>query len=144
MFLSRTAFVFIYLVLQNISSSYVTVKDNKVSSSYRSSGQQDASPEIPARKISLLSRPFGLGWLDKNKVSTFFYLPNPRHCVLRCFSEEFVQGVWLSNLWFKIIQGKPTNAEESTNESKSMNNDMHSPRTPHKETNGIEVENNTV
>uniref|UniRef100_A0A0V0IW90 Putative ecotropic viral integration site 5 protein-like n=1 Tax=Solanum chacoense TaxID=4108 RepID=A0A0V0IW90_SOLCH len=28
---------------------------------------QDSSPEIPARKISLLSRPFGLGWRDKNK-----------------------------------------------------------------------------
>ncbi|XP_051121456.1 uncharacterized protein LOC127244904 [Andrographis paniculata] len=28
---------------------------------------QDASQEIPTRKISLLSRPFGLGWRDKNK-----------------------------------------------------------------------------
>ncbi|XP_060186095.1 uncharacterized protein LOC132615509 isoform X3 [Lycium barbarum] len=28
---------------------------------------QESSPEIPARKISLLSRPFGLGWRDKNK-----------------------------------------------------------------------------
>ncbi|OIT03854.1 PREDICTED: TBC1 domain family member 2B-like [Nicotiana attenuata] len=30
-------------------------------------GNQDSSPEIPARKISLLSVPFGLGWRDKNK-----------------------------------------------------------------------------
>ncbi|KAJ0558301.1 putative Rab-GTPase-TBC domain-containing protein [Helianthus annuus] len=29
---------------------------------------QELSPEIPARKISLLSRPFGLGWRDKNKA----------------------------------------------------------------------------
>ncbi|KAL3523424.1 hypothetical protein ACH5RR_016258 [Cinchona calisaya] len=28
---------------------------------------QDSSPDIPMRKISLLSRPFGLGWRDKNK-----------------------------------------------------------------------------
>ncbi|KAM7499210.1 hypothetical protein LguiA_023624 [Lonicera macranthoides] len=28
---------------------------------------QDLSPDPPARKISLLSRPFGLGWRDKNK-----------------------------------------------------------------------------
>ncbi|XP_071710440.1 uncharacterized protein [Rutidosis leptorrhynchoides] len=28
---------------------------------------QELSQDIPARKISLLSRPFGLGWLDKNK-----------------------------------------------------------------------------
>ncbi|CAN4125615.1 unnamed protein product [Withania somnifera] len=48
---------------------------NKVLSSPRSTqkdssplrGNQDSSPEIPARKISLLSRPFGLGWRDKNK-----------------------------------------------------------------------------
>ncbi|KAJ8557094.1 hypothetical protein K7X08_002719 [Anisodus acutangulus] len=32
-------------------------------------GNQDSSPEMPARKISLLSRPFGLGWRDKNKVN---------------------------------------------------------------------------
>ncbi|KAM0069051.1 putative Rab-GTPase-TBC domain-containing protein [Helianthus debilis subsp. tardiflorus] len=29
---------------------------------------QELSPEMPARKISLLSRPFGLGWRDKNKA----------------------------------------------------------------------------
>ncbi|XP_076898187.1 uncharacterized protein LOC143551692 isoform X2 [Bidens hawaiensis] len=29
---------------------------------------QELSPEIPARKISLLSIPFGLGWRDKNKA----------------------------------------------------------------------------
>ncbi|GJU36292.1 hypothetical protein Tco_1184646 [Tanacetum coccineum] len=28
---------------------------------------QELLQDIPARKISLLSRPFGLGWLDKNK-----------------------------------------------------------------------------
>ncbi|KAL5582124.1 hypothetical protein UlMin_014566, partial [Ulmus minor] len=28
---------------------------------------QDPAPEIPARKIGLLSRPFGLGWRDCNK-----------------------------------------------------------------------------
>ncbi|KZV37367.1 ecotropic viral integration site 5 protein [Dorcoceras hygrometricum] len=31
---------------------------------------QDPSPEIQARKISLLSRPFGLGWRDRNKVKS--------------------------------------------------------------------------
>ncbi|XP_049390410.1 uncharacterized protein LOC125854867 [Solanum stenotomum] len=30
-------------------------------------GNQESSLEIPARKISLLSRPFGLGWCDSNK-----------------------------------------------------------------------------
>ncbi|KAL8210665.1 hypothetical protein R6Q57_005102 [Mikania cordata] len=39
---------------------------NQDSSAIRTS--QELSPEIPARKISLLSRPFGLGWRDKNKV----------------------------------------------------------------------------
>ncbi|KAL5569194.1 hypothetical protein UlMin_025769 [Ulmus minor] len=29
---------------------------------------QEPSPEIPARKIGLLSRPFGLGWRDRNKA----------------------------------------------------------------------------
>ncbi|KAK4430861.1 TBC1 domain family member 9B [Sesamum alatum] len=29
---------------------------------------QDASQDMPTRKISLLSRPFGLGWRDRNKV----------------------------------------------------------------------------
>lgn len=40
---------------------------NQDSSATRKS--QEISPEIPARKISLLSRPFGLGWRDKNKVN---------------------------------------------------------------------------
>ncbi|KAL3649767.1 hypothetical protein CASFOL_006170 [Castilleja foliolosa] len=42
---------------------------NKAQPSPRSMQQsnQDHSQEIPARKISLLSRPFGLGWRDKNK-----------------------------------------------------------------------------
>ncbi|GER42544.1 Ypt/Rab-GAP domain of gyp1p superfamily protein [Striga asiatica] len=31
------------------------------------SNQEDPSLEIPTRKISLLSRPFGLGWRDRNK-----------------------------------------------------------------------------
>ncbi|KAK1421256.1 hypothetical protein QVD17_23448 [Tagetes erecta] len=39
---------------------------NQDSSPIRKS--QELSPEIPARKISLLSRPFGLGWRDKNKA----------------------------------------------------------------------------
>ena len=30
-------------------------------------GNQQSSLEIPARKISLLSRPFGLGWRDNSK-----------------------------------------------------------------------------
>ncbi|XP_024968834.1 rab GTPase-activating protein 1-like isoform X1 [Cynara cardunculus var. scolymus] len=38
---------------------------NQDSSTIRTS--QELSQEIPARKISLLSRPFGLGWRDKNK-----------------------------------------------------------------------------
>ncbi|KAK3034432.1 hypothetical protein RJ639_034669 [Escallonia herrerae] len=32
---------------------------------------QESLQELPTRKISLLSRPFGLGWRDKNKVSVF-------------------------------------------------------------------------
>ncbi|PIN16725.1 Ypt/Rab GTPase activating protein [Handroanthus impetiginosus] len=42
---------------------------NKAQPSPRSTPQnnQDPSQEIPARKISLLSRPFGLGWRDRNK-----------------------------------------------------------------------------
>ncbi|KAI7752698.1 hypothetical protein M8C21_029231 [Ambrosia artemisiifolia] len=39
---------------------------NHDSSAIRTS--QELSQEIPARKISLLSRPFGLGWRDKNKA----------------------------------------------------------------------------
>ncbi|XP_024960575.1 ecotropic viral integration site 5 protein homolog [Cynara cardunculus var. scolymus] len=39
---------------------------NQDSSAIRTS--QELSQEIPARKISLLSRPFGLGWRDKNKA----------------------------------------------------------------------------
>ncbi|KAI3520069.1 hypothetical protein L1887_09291 [Cichorium endivia] len=38
---------------------------NQDSSPIRTS--QELSQDIPARKISLLSRPFGLGWRDKNK-----------------------------------------------------------------------------
>ncbi|KAI3705176.1 hypothetical protein L1987_75410 [Smallanthus sonchifolius] len=41
---------------------------NQDSSAIRKS--QELSPEIPARKISLLSRPFGLGWRDKNKATS--------------------------------------------------------------------------
>ncbi|KAL3820069.1 hypothetical protein ACJIZ3_005974 [Penstemon smallii] len=42
---------------------------NKAQPSPRSTQQsnQDTSQEIPTRKISLLSRPFGLGWRDRNK-----------------------------------------------------------------------------
>ncbi|KAL4576398.1 hypothetical protein LXL04_012491 [Taraxacum kok-saghyz] len=39
---------------------------NQDSSAIRTS--QELSQEIPARKISLLSRPFGLAWRDKNKA----------------------------------------------------------------------------
>ncbi|KAF5770818.1 putative Rab-GTPase-TBC domain-containing protein [Helianthus annuus] len=39
---------------------------NQDSSAIRTS--QELSQEIPPRKISLLSRPFGLGWRDKNKA----------------------------------------------------------------------------
>ncbi|PIN21807.1 hypothetical protein CDL12_05499 [Handroanthus impetiginosus] len=31
-------------------------------------GNQDPSQDMPTRKISLLSRPFGLGWRDRNKA----------------------------------------------------------------------------
>jgi hypothetical protein len=31
---------------------------------------QDSSPEPPPSRISLLARPFGLGWRDKNKNTT--------------------------------------------------------------------------
>ncbi|KAK6156390.1 hypothetical protein DH2020_010638 [Rehmannia glutinosa] len=42
---------------------------NKAQPSPRSTQQnnQDLSQDIPTRKISLLSRPFGLGWRDRNK-----------------------------------------------------------------------------
>ncbi|KAG8390651.1 hypothetical protein BUALT_Bualt01G0105800 [Buddleja alternifolia] len=42
---------------------------NKAMSSPRSTQQsnQDLSQDIPTRKIGLLSRPFGLGWRDRNK-----------------------------------------------------------------------------
>lgn len=33
-----------------------------------SRNSQEPTAEIPARRISLLSRPFGLGWRDRNKV----------------------------------------------------------------------------
>lgn len=29
---------------------------------------QEPTQEVPGRKISLLARPFGLGWRDRNKV----------------------------------------------------------------------------
>ncbi|PON75377.1 Rab-GTPase-TBC domain containing protein [Parasponia andersonii] len=32
-------------------------------------GNQDHAQELPARKISLLARPFGLGWRDRNKAN---------------------------------------------------------------------------
>ncbi|KAL8538548.1 hypothetical protein ACS0TY_000534 [Phlomoides rotata] len=35
--------------------------------STQQSNQDSSSPEVPTRKISLLSRPFGLGWRDRNK-----------------------------------------------------------------------------
>jgi hypothetical protein len=31
-------------------------------------GNQEPAQDIPARKIGLLARPFGLGWRDRNKV----------------------------------------------------------------------------
>ena len=31
----------------------------------------ESSTEVPPRKTSLLARPFGFGWLDKNKVAFF-------------------------------------------------------------------------
>ncbi|KAL6586517.1 hypothetical protein OROMI_001505 [Orobanche minor] len=41
---------------------------NKAQPSPRSTqSNQDSSQDIPTRKISLLSRPFGLGWRDRNK-----------------------------------------------------------------------------
>lgn len=30
---------------------------------------QESTQELPARKVGLLARPFGLGWRDRNKVS---------------------------------------------------------------------------
>lgn len=43
---------------------------------------QDSSLAIPPRRISLLSRPFGLGWRDKNKVSLLLAYID----VFNCFS----------------------------------------------------------
>lgn len=40
----------------------------------------DQLPEPPQSRISLLARPFGLGWRDKNKVSL---LLTPQHCLSR-------------------------------------------------------------
>ena len=52
---------------------------------YRSGNQSpstkninDQLPEPPQSRISLLARPFGLGWRDKNKVSL---LLTPQHCL---------------------------------------------------------------
>jgi hypothetical protein len=35
-------------------------------------GNQEPAQDIPARKIGLLARPFGLGWRDRNKVRFYF------------------------------------------------------------------------
>lgn len=58
---------------------------------YRSGNQDspaksinDQSPEPPQSRISLLARPFGLGWRDKNKVRVFLL-----H-VIYCFSKPKV------------------------------------------------------
>ncbi|KAF7848898.1 hypothetical protein BT93_L1466 [Corymbia citriodora subsp. variegata] len=69
-------------------------------SSPRFSGNQESTQELPTRKISLLSRPFGLGWRDRNK------------------------------------QGKPANTDE-LNDVKPTD-EIQSPSTQLKETNGIE------
>ncbi|KAG6516906.1 hypothetical protein ZIOFF_020281 [Zingiber officinale] len=55
--------------LQYQSSQLKALKSPKTPSSDKSSvpSSLDSSQEIPPRKISLLSRPFVLGWRDKNK-----------------------------------------------------------------------------
>ncbi|XAR56119.1 hypothetical protein NMG60_11036458 [Bertholletia excelsa] len=67
------------------------------SSQVRSS--QDSSQELPVRKISLLSRPFGLGWRDKNKG-------NPAN------AEEPVDGKRNNERQSPAAQQKDTNGQE--------------------------------
>ncbi|XP_071708062.1 uncharacterized protein [Rutidosis leptorrhynchoides] len=54
---------------------------NQDSSAIKTS--QELSQEIPARKISLLSRPFGLGWRDKNKAK-----PTEEHIDVKVVSDD--------------------------------------------------------
>ncbi|KAL0303074.1 UNVERIFIED_CONTAM: TBC1 domain family member 9B [Sesamum radiatum] len=74
---------------------------------------QDASQDMPTRKISLLSRPFGLGWRDRNKYRISLHsivnndVSKPRHV----YYFFYVSG---------MMHGKPTSAEEP-NDGKSSN-----------------------
>ncbi|OMO69455.1 hypothetical protein CCACVL1_19496 [Corchorus capsularis] len=76
---------------------------------------QESQQEIPPRKISLLSRPFGLGWRDRNKG-------NPS-------TAEEQNDVKPSNVGHTEIQQKDTNAKETNgNDTKETN------------TNGVDVQ----
>ena len=39
--------------------------------------------DFPARKISLLARPFGIGWRDRNKVSFYLFSLHVHHTCLK-------------------------------------------------------------
>lgn len=62
----RAYFSFLFLVCK-IYVFYLSCRSSSHDSSATRTSQE-LSQETPARKISLLSRPFGLGWRDKNKV----------------------------------------------------------------------------
>nr|XP_043632227.1 GTPase-activating protein GYP2-like [Erigeron canadensis] len=72
---------------------------------------QELSQEIPARKISLLSRPFGLGWRDKNKAK-----PAEEHADVKVISDE------KNTLVVQSLQEKPLEEHsdvEATGDEKS-------------------------
>lgn len=86
---------------------------------------QDPSQETPTRKISLLSRPFGLGWRERNKVSV------PRICVSGVSGVSGVSSLLNNTVCVcavltilseknRMQQGKPTSVEEP-NDGKSSN-----------------------
>ncbi|XVE99413.1 hypothetical protein REPUB_Repub03eG0196100 [Reevesia pubescens] len=82
---------------------------------------QEPQQEIPARKISLLSRPFGLGWRDRNKGK-----PSNADEPNDVKSSNEIQNT--------EIQQKDTNAKETNG------NDMNEKDTNDKDANGVEVQ----
>ncbi|MBA0566676.1 hypothetical protein Golob_011471 [Gossypium lobatum] len=91
---------------------------------------QEPQQEIPARKISLLARPFGLGWRDRNKGQA---------------SPDSLQNKKLPNADQNTeIQQKDTIAKETngkeTNSVEVHGKETNSVEVHGKETNSIEVQ----
>lgn len=97
---------------------------NQDSSATRTS--QELSQEIPARRISLLSRPFGLGWRDKNKAK-----PAEEQADVKITSEE------QSPKAVEKLEGKP--AQEQAN-VKITTGDEQNVKTVQEDENGDEME----